>query len=403
MESVTISQRGALSQIALHGRLDSMTAPAVQREIGELVLAGARRLLIDLNEVSFVSSAGLRVFVTAQQQLAQVGGEVVLVAVRGQTEDLLRLSGLLDLFRVVASAEHAGSADDGTPDGAVERTIAGIALRVANQPGSVGQLTVIGSPDKLAHAAYGEGDLHVVPASGIRFGAGLAAIGSSFAECRELFGEAVVLDHSLFFHPAVRRPTADFMLASRERSDITYSFLHGFGFDGDFRYLVKFVPSAGVVSLEDLVSVLFELSEADLLGVVLLFESRGLLGMHLKRVPLAENRPFNNLEILEASNFTDWMSFPVEPTDASNLVVATGIALRDPKRLPPHVTVLCSPNSRAHLHAVVFGKRPLDLRVERLEEELARVTRGLEVQRVEHLLGQSRLGSGLVGIIELGS
>ena len=403
MESVTVSERGALSQVALHGRLDSMTAPAVEREIGELVLAGTRQLLIDLNDVTFVSSAGLRVFISAQQQLSQVGGEVVLVAVRGQTEELLRLSGLLDLFRVVGSAEQVRSADDEGLGEAVERTVAGIALQVANRPGTLGTLSVIGSPDKLAHSAYEERDLCVVPASQIRFGAGLAAIGSSFAECRELFGEAVVLDHSLFFHPAVRRPTADFMLASRERSDITYSFLHGFEFDGDFRHLVRFVPSAEVVRLDDFVPVLFELSEADLLGVVLLFESRGLLGMHLKRVPLAGNRPANNLEILEASNFADWMSFPVEPTDVNNLVVATGIAVRDPRWVSPVIAPLLGPEAHAHLHAAVFGKRPLDLRVERFEEELTRVTRGLEVQRVEHLLGQSRLGNGLVGIIELGS
>jgi anti-anti-sigma factor len=403
MESVTVSERGAVSQLALHGRLDSMTAPAVQREIAQLVLDGARQLLIDLNDVSFVSSAGLRVFIAAQQQLSQVGGEVVLVALSGQTEELLRLSGLLDLFRVVDSAEQARPADGGKPPGGTERTVAGIPLQISERTGAQGRISIIGSADKLARAAYGESDLHVVKASEMRFGAGLAAIGSSFAECRELFGEAVVLDHSLFFHPAVRRPTADFMLASRERNDIAYSFLHGFGFDGDFRYVARFSPADGALQLSELLSAVFELSPADLLGVVLLCESRGLLGMHLKRVPLAENQPASGTDIFDPRSFSDWMSFPVEPTDVSNLVVATGIAARDPRRLPPQVEKLFAPDTRAHLHAAVFGKRPLDLRIERFDAEFERVTHALEVQRVEHLLGASRLGCGLVSVIELGS
>jgi anti-anti-sigma factor len=401
MESVTVSERGTVSQIALCGRLDSMTAPAVQREIAQLVLDGARLLLIDLKDLSFVSSAGLRVFIAAQQQLSQVGGEVVLVAVSGQTEELLRLSGLLDLFRVVASAEQARPAGGPAPAAGSERTVAGIPLQISERPGAPGRLSIVGSTDKLACAAYDESDLLVVKASAMRFGAGLAAIGSSFAECRELFGEALVLDHSLFFHPAVRRPTADFMLASSDRTDIAYSFLHGFGFDGDFRYVAKFSPADGALQLAELLPAVFELSSAALLGVVLLYESRGLLGMHLKRVPLAGNRPGDGSDIFDPRSFADWMSFPVEPTDVSNLVVATGIAARDPRRLSPPVAALFAPDTRAHLHAAVFGKRPLDLRIERFGTELERVTHAFEVQRVEHLLGGSRLGSGVLGLIEL--
>jgi anti-anti-sigma factor len=153
MDIVTVNQRGTSSRIALRGRLDSMTAPAVQREVSELVLAGTRQLFIDLNGVSFVSSAGLRVFIAAQQQLSQVGGEVILVALGKQTEELLRVSGLFELFRVVASAEQTRPAHAGGDTEAISRTVGGVALEVAERPGAPGRLTVIGSAEKLARSA----------------------------------------------------------------------------------------------------------------------------------------------------------------------------------------------------------------------------------------------------------
>jgi anti-anti-sigma factor len=44
------------------GRIDSMNALEIQRQINDLILSGERRLVVDFEEANYISSAGLRVF-----------------------------------------------------------------------------------------------------------------------------------------------------------------------------------------------------------------------------------------------------------------------------------------------------------------------------------------------------
>ena len=85
--------------VALNGRLDSTTAgqleEAFKNELNETVSS----LTVDLSQVDFISSKGLRVLVGAYKTLD--GREVTLQGANRSVLDVLRMSGLLRIFKIV--------------------------------------------------------------------------------------------------------------------------------------------------------------------------------------------------------------------------------------------------------------------------------------------------------------
>ena len=62
-------KQGAALTLALEGRLDTMTAPELEKEL-MASLEGVTALTIDMAKLEYVSSAGLRVLLSAQKQMS---------------------------------------------------------------------------------------------------------------------------------------------------------------------------------------------------------------------------------------------------------------------------------------------------------------------------------------------
>ena len=62
--------------IALNGRLDTNTAPQLEAEL-KASLSGVEHLILDFEQLSYLSSAGLRVLLAAQKQMNRQGDMVV--------------------------------------------------------------------------------------------------------------------------------------------------------------------------------------------------------------------------------------------------------------------------------------------------------------------------------------
>lgn len=58
--------------IEVAGRLDTITAPMLDKTINEDI-SGVKNLILDLKDVAYVSSAGLRVLLSAQKKMQKVG------------------------------------------------------------------------------------------------------------------------------------------------------------------------------------------------------------------------------------------------------------------------------------------------------------------------------------------
>jgi anti-anti-sigma factor len=403
MVECTDTENLGIVWINLRGRIDSLSSSEIQRRLDDLILAGKRTLVANLKDIDYVSSAGLRVFLAAQKQLKRVNGEIILFSLSENVARVFASGGLLELFRVVRTEEEILSAMDAEASDCLtfSREVDGVSYQYIEHQVAPGSLREVGSQEPFRQALYTEHHVVAVHPGRRQFGIGLASLGDRFDQYKELFGESVVAAGHFFYYPAVKRPAADFMLHSGEEPSFEARFLNGFVFEGSFRYLLAFEQSDEAVRLPHLVSSLFAVSDAPLLGVVLLAESKGLWGMNLKRSPILEHSPVNGKDLFHASNFPDWFNFPVDPTDINHVVAAVGIAVRDRTAASPGVMNLLPEGNLFHLHGAVLAKQPLSKQPEHFEKELQRVLTELDVYKVQHILGQSCFSSGMIGIMEL--
>ncbi|MDY6971401.1 MAG: STAS domain-containing protein [Thermodesulfobacteriota bacterium] len=403
MFECTVADGSGLKWIAFKGRIDAMSSAAIQKEFDGLTMAGERMIVADLSGVNYISSAGLRVFLVVQRKLRRVGGEIILFNLDKHVMDVFNVSGFDQLFRIFSTGDEVMSSLRGgtTRHEVVSTEIGGIAIEYAGFEAGKGSVFAVGSQEKLAGAGYCEEDVVTVRPSDVQFGTGLATLGEEYEDFKGLFGESMIIDRNLFFYPAIKHPAVDFMLDAEGDHGLAYKFLHGSGFDGPYRYILSFEGREGFVELSSLIKVFFEVSDANLLGIVMVAESKGIWGMHLKRVPIWELRPDNGKDIFDPENFTDWINFPIEPADVNHVVAGTGIAVRDKGIERPEIQGLFSEDNSFHIHAGMFEKGPIGRQLDMFEDELTRILTELNVYKIQHILGQSWFKSGMAGIVEL--
>lgn len=88
----------------LSGRLDSATSPAAERELAA-ELERSDRFLMDLGEVEYVSSAGLRVFLVLAKQARTSVTALGLCSLRREVADVFEISGFSTLFTIFPERE----------------------------------------------------------------------------------------------------------------------------------------------------------------------------------------------------------------------------------------------------------------------------------------------------------
>ncbi len=92
---------GPSTIITLAGDLDPATAPLLEEAIETAMEdASVERIVLDLSQLSFVDSSGLRVFVTAREALGGRGGELILRSPTDNTRRLLDITGLGEVIQI---------------------------------------------------------------------------------------------------------------------------------------------------------------------------------------------------------------------------------------------------------------------------------------------------------------
>jgi anti-anti-sigma factor len=101
---------GEVTLVTLPARVDTTSAGEVEAEFRGLLDGGARKLVADFAANDYVSSAGLRVFLSVLKSLEKDGGKMVLCSMQPFVADVFEISGFSGLFTIVASREDAVAA-----------------------------------------------------------------------------------------------------------------------------------------------------------------------------------------------------------------------------------------------------------------------------------------------------
>lgn len=94
--NINIEKNNGVTVIKLDGRLDTTTAPELEKAInneGDVL----KSLVLDFSGVDYISSAGLRVLLTAQKKM-NVQGSMELVGVNDAVMDIFEMTGFADIL-----------------------------------------------------------------------------------------------------------------------------------------------------------------------------------------------------------------------------------------------------------------------------------------------------------------
>jgi anti-sigma B factor antagonist len=106
MEMIEESQ-GKTIVVTVKGRLDSNMSKSFETRLLELSSSPAASLVIDLGQVSYVSSAGLRVLLLSVRKVKAAKGKVALCAIQAPVKEVFDISGLSAVFSIHPTRDAA--------------------------------------------------------------------------------------------------------------------------------------------------------------------------------------------------------------------------------------------------------------------------------------------------------
>ena len=95
---ITKSMNGTNLEIALEGRLDTTTAPELEQEL-KASMDGANALTLDFGKLDYISSAGLRVLLSAHKAMSKKGGMKV-TNVNEIVKEVFDVTGFADILNI---------------------------------------------------------------------------------------------------------------------------------------------------------------------------------------------------------------------------------------------------------------------------------------------------------------
>jgi anti-sigma B factor antagonist len=92
---------------SLDGRFDAHSAGDVEKELNLTISKGARKLLLDMDGVEYISSAGLRVLLAAAKKLKKEEGEIKLCCLKPYVKEVFDIAGFTQIFKICDTTEKA--------------------------------------------------------------------------------------------------------------------------------------------------------------------------------------------------------------------------------------------------------------------------------------------------------
>ncbi|MCM3116136.1 anti-sigma factor antagonist [Neobacillus sp. MER 74] len=99
-------QRDEEIVVLVAGEIDAYTAPKLREELLALAEEGNKSITVNLQDVSYLDSTGLGVFVGLFKQLKEKGGELKLIQLSDRLKRLFEITGLSKVMNISATTEE---------------------------------------------------------------------------------------------------------------------------------------------------------------------------------------------------------------------------------------------------------------------------------------------------------
>ena len=98
---------GSAVVVSLNGRLDGVSGPDLEAKIDAVVERGDVRMVLECDQMDYVSSAGLRVLLIGARKCQQGGGKLAIAALKPECRSVMEMSGFLSIIECHETSEAA--------------------------------------------------------------------------------------------------------------------------------------------------------------------------------------------------------------------------------------------------------------------------------------------------------
>lgn len=104
---ITVSEMKRVTLVEINGRIDSTNATRLGDALNEQIDAGRHQVVVDLAQVEYMSSAGLRELVSAVKKLRNLNGDLRIASPSPRVKEVLDIAGLDAIFQVFPTQVEA--------------------------------------------------------------------------------------------------------------------------------------------------------------------------------------------------------------------------------------------------------------------------------------------------------
>lgn len=97
---VIIEKQNEVVTAFLKGRLDTLAAQEVSAQIERLTESALGIIVLDCTEMTYISSSGLRLFLTLRKAAEEKGGRIIVRGINNDIRSVFMMTGFLSLFEI---------------------------------------------------------------------------------------------------------------------------------------------------------------------------------------------------------------------------------------------------------------------------------------------------------------
>ena len=97
---VNITRDSEEVTVRLTGRLDTPGAQEIAPQVNELLEDTGKTVILDCTDMTYISSSGLRIFLTLRKAAADKGGKIIVRNIGNDIRNVFMMTGFLNLFEI---------------------------------------------------------------------------------------------------------------------------------------------------------------------------------------------------------------------------------------------------------------------------------------------------------------
>jgi len=409
----------------INGRLDAFGASKLDEWVKESVHDDDRELVLDLTACPYLSSGGIRIFLTLKKEMKRRNGRFILTGVQEYPGKVLDMAGFTTVMEIFPTTDIAVEnirkfrKDPTLFSEIFHKTIVEKGVHVTIEPGispAPPSLKITGDLDNVLFARLTAKDIHRRKFSEIAYSLGLGALGASVDEAMPLLGEMIALHGSMVWLPTDGHNTPDFLTLQQMDGDVVVYTGFAITLDGQFdEYLTVDCREAPAISLTDLYRLIFSLARnrkkefRGVIAVAIWGVVDGVASTGIKKSPIRSQAPTGGVSIMSPAKLSEWIASDTSFSYKGDTLVGFGIGIDlthdlsayDPGNL--HALSYINPSNKGskdmylHTHGVIFRNVPYDPSLD-LNTRIKKIVEEGEFVDMRHLLDSTRISKAKVGV-----